>query len=137
MNQRAFEEIEHTADWALHIRGRDLATLLVNAAQGMNSLLTANLEEIPFDVEEEIELSAFDREALLVAWLSELAYWSEMEGVVFDEFVLHEATPTHLCATVRGGRMERTQKQIKAVTYHNLQIIETEAGLEATVVFDV
>lgn len=31
----AFEEIEHTADWALR-------ELLVNAAVGMNTLLTGN-----------------------------------------------------------------------------------------------
>ncbi|HEX6384454.1 MAG TPA: archease, partial [Anaerolineae bacterium] len=40
-------------------------------------------------------------------------------------------------ATARGGRAPELQKHIKAVTYHNLQIIQTEAGLEATVVFDV
>jgi len=29
------------------------------------------------------------------------------------------------------------EKQIKAVTYHNLKIIKTAEGLEATIVFDV
>ena len=29
-----FEEVEHTADWALRVRGRDFRGLLVNAARG-------------------------------------------------------------------------------------------------------
>jgi SHS2 domain-containing protein len=40
-------------------------------------------------------------------------------------------------ATLFGGKVSKLQKHIKAVTYHNLKIIETDKGLEATVVFDV
>ena len=132
-----FEEIEHTADWALRIRGRDLPELLLNAAGGMNSLMASNLDDIPLDVEQQIELEAIDAESLLVDWLSELAYWAEVEGYIFRQVELHEATPTRLRATVRGGHTSDLTKHIKAVTYHNLEIVETEGGLEATVVFDV
>jgi SHS2 domain-containing protein len=38
---------------------------------------------------------------------------------------------------VRGGHVPDLQKHIKAVTYHNLEIVETDQGVEATVVFDV
>jgi SHS2 domain-containing protein len=132
-----FEEIEHTADWALRIRGQDLPELLVNAARGLSSLLVHQLAEIPIEVEKRFELEGYDAESLLVNWLSELAYWAEAEGVVFREFDLYHVTPTHLQAAVRGGHMSDLQKHIKAVTYHNLEIVEADDGLEATVVFDV
>lgn len=135
--QPDFEEIEHTADWALRIRGRALAELLANAARGMVSLLVAQPEKIPLEVEEQFELDSIDAESLLVDWLSELAYWAEMEQVVFYQFELADVSPTHLKAVVRGGRVPDLRKHIKAVTYHNLQIIKTESGLTATVVFDV
>lgn len=132
-----FEEVEHTADWALRIRGATLKELLINAARGMNSLLVSPHAPIRTEIEEHIELEAGDAESLLVDWLSELAYWAEVEGIIFGEFNIYRITPTHLKAVVRGGYAPNLQKHIKAVTYHNLHIIETNEGLEATVVFDV
>jgi SHS2 domain-containing protein len=132
-----FEEIEHTADWALRIRGPDLAGLFVNAARGMSSLLVQELAALPFEIEKHLELEADDAESLLVNWLSELAYWAEAEGVVFGEFELHHVSPTQLQATVRGSQVSDLQKHIKAVTYHDLEMVETDEGLEVTVVFDV
>jgi SHS2 domain-containing protein len=132
-----FEEVEHTADWALRVYGQDLEELLVNAARGMGHLLVSQPIEPPFDLEEHIELEAYDAEGLLVNWLSELAYWAEVEGVIFAEFKLHQVTPTYLQATIRGVQASDLQKHIKAVTYHNLEIVETPAGLVTTVIFDV
>jgi SHS2 domain-containing protein len=132
-----FEEIEHTADWALRVRGRDLGELLVNAARGMVSLMISNPPATPVNVDRIIELESIDAESLLVDWLSELAYWAEAETLVFYQFDLQDVTPTSLQAIVHGGHAPNLKKHIKAVTYHNLEIIETAEGLEATVVFDV
>jgi SHS2 domain-containing protein len=132
-----FEEIEHTADWALRIWGRDLADLLFNAAYGMSTLLVTNPTGIPLTHQEQIEIKAHDAESLLVNWLSELAYRAEAEGVVFAQFNMQHVTPTTLQAAVQGGHVPNLKKHIKAVTYHNLEILKTDAGLEVTVVFDV
>ena len=132
-----FEEVEHTADWALRVRGSEFRELLVNAARGMSHLLVSDLAAITTDVERRFELDAFDDESLLVEWLSELAYWAEAEMLVFREFELSQVTSDHIEAVVWGGQVHGLQKHIKAVTYHNLEIVETEDGLEATVVFDV
>jgi SHS2 domain-containing protein len=132
-----YEEIEHTADWALRVRGRDLRELLVNAGRGMVSLMMSDPTTLPSNVEQRFEIESIDAESLLVDWLSELAYWAEAELLIFHQFDLQNVTPTSLEATVRGGHAPELKKHIKAVTYHNLEIIETEAGLEATVVFDV
>ena len=132
-----FEEVEHTADWALRVRGADLRELLSHAARGMSSLLVSDLETVPADVQRWVELDALDAESLLVEWLGELAYWAESELLVFRVYDLTEVSPTHLQATLRGGRVPGLQKHIKAVTYHNLKIVTTEDGLETVIVFDV
>ncbi|RME41985.1 MAG: archease [Caldilineae bacterium] len=131
-----FEEIEHTADWALRVTGEDLSALLRNAARGMTHLLIGNAD-VPRTHTETLELDAFDAETLLVNWLSELAYRAEVDGLLFPDITLTDVSPTHLRAVLRGGRVADLQKHIKAVTYHNLQIVRTPHGLEATVVFDV
>jgi SHS2 domain-containing protein len=133
----AFEEIEHTADVSLRIYGRDLSDLLRHAAEGMAGLLVVDPSVIPVTQEEHFDLEAYDTESLLVNWLSELAYWAESEGVVFSQFDLFQVTSTRLQAVARGGRVSNLHKYIKAVTYHNLKIIEIAEGLETTVVFDV
>jgi len=132
-----FEVIDHTADWAIRIYGRDLGELLMNAALGMSSLLVAELYSVPLQIQRDLELKAFDAETLLVDWLSELAYFAEEEQLVFREFRLQEVTSNHLKAHLRGGTAPELQKHIKAVTYHDLEIRQTESGLTATVVFDV
>jgi SHS2 domain-containing protein len=42
-----------------------------------------------------------------------------------------------LSAVVWGGKAAELQKHIKAVTYHDLEIVETDGGLMTTIVFDV
>lgn len=136
-NSDAIRIVEHTADWALRLRGRDLNELFSNAAQGMAYLLAGDLAEVPLDIMREVELEAYDAEELLVLWLGELAYWAERDSLVFPAADLVEVTPLKLAGTVRGGRVAELQKHIKAVTYHNLAIRQYEGGLEVTVVFDV
>jgi len=137
MSEQHFEVVEHTADWAIRVIGTDLAQLFCHAAEGMSSLMAGDLEVLPLDVVRTLDLQAYDAESLLVEWLSELAYWAEMEQMVFRQFDLIEVTPTELKGTVRGGRAPMLHKHIKAVTYHNLAIIENDEGLETTIIFDV
>ena len=132
-----FEIVDHTADWALRVYGDDLAHLLQNAARGMATLLVEDLDAVPMNVERHLALDSIDAETLLVDWLGEMAFWAESELLVFINYDLSQVSPTHLKATVIGGRVPALLKHIKAVTYHELDIVEIETGLMATVVFDV
>lgn len=132
-----FEEVEHTADKALRVFGADLTELFLSAAEGLTHLMAADVADISTKIEKSIELEAIDAESLLVEWLSELAYWAESEMLVFKNFRIQKATATYLKAKVWGGKTSMLDKQIKAVTYHNLKIKKTAEGLEATIVFDV
>jgi protein archease len=134
-SQATFVEVEHTADWAIRVRGATLPELFVNAATGMYSLV-AGLSFTPM-VERDIEVKGVDAEALLINWLNELVYHTEVDGEVFCEFHVESFEPTYLRATVRGGRGIELKKEIKAVTFHNLQIVLTGDGYEVTLVFDV
>ena len=131
-----FEEIEHTADIAIRVRGRDLAELFANAAYGMACQL-ADPDAVTQTNEQQIELDAYDTESLLVSWLEELLYLGEREECIFAVFDVLQVSPTQLRATVRGGPVEEHGAHIKAVTFNELEIVRTDAGYETTVVFDV
>jgi SHS2 domain-containing protein len=132
----AIEEIEHTADWAIRVRGRHMKELFTNAALGM-AMLIADVGAVEPAIERRVELEEFDTETLLVSWLSELLWFTEEAGAIFVRFEIEELTPTRLQGTVWGGPAPGGMEQIKAVTFHDLQIVETGDGYEVTLVFDV
>ncbi|MFQ5932113.1 MAG: archease [Nitrospiraceae bacterium] len=131
-----YEEIEHTADWALRVRGRDLSTLFVNAALGMMELAGVRMAD---DVGQKrrIEIQTIDRESLLVDWLHELLLALELERLAFREIALEITNGRKLVGTVLTVPVVSMEKPVKAVTYNELHIKESSNGLEATIVFDV
>lgn len=136
MSTSEFNEIEHTADTALHIQAENLAELLKYAALGMFSLMGLSSDH-DSGTRRRIELEALDREDLLVAWLEELLYLIEMHEVGFGDVDIEVHQDRSLVAMVEEIPGMIPLKEIKAVTYHGLEIIETDKGLETTIVFDV
>jgi SHS2 domain-containing protein len=132
-----YEEIEHTADVALRVHGKDLKELLKNAALGMANLICGKNFLSDDYTEEHVEIRADDGEGLLVEWLSELAFLVEIKSFIFQGVEILTLSETSLKANVFGKIARELKVHIKAVTYHNLNIIETGNGFEATVVFDI
>jgi SHS2 domain-containing protein len=135
-SQANFVEVEHTADWAIRVRGATLPELFTHAATGMYSLI-ADLASVAPTHERAIKVKGVDTEALLVNWLNELIYHTEIDGVVFSEFQIDSFQPTGLRAMARGSKGIELKKQVKAATFHNLRIASTSNGYEVTLVFDV
>ena len=130
-----YREVEHTADWALHVWAPDLPSLLAEAAQGMYALSHTKLAAEPRDLRE-FEIPFLDRESLVVDFLSELLFFGEDEGIAFDSYQF-EFNGVSLKVQAKGAPIRDQAKEIKAVTYHDLQVRETARGLEVNIVFDV
>ena len=130
-----FEEIQHTADWALKVWAPDFACLLEQAALGMNQLMGVAVDPTQ-SIERKLTLTADDRESLLVAFLNRILYEMEMDSIGFDHFdILVDGLQIN--AHLTGGKLLELQKRVKAVTYHNLKIRAAANGLETTIVMDV
>ena len=130
-----FEEIPHTADWAIRVWAEDLAGLLVESASGMYALSGAVQAQDP-RVTRRLEIESADAESMLVTFLSELLYYAEQENTAFDQFDI-QLKDDRLKVDMQGAPLISLSKAIKAVTYHNLSIERTERGMEAVIVFDV
>ena len=133
---KRFEEIEHTADLAIRAYGRDMREIFANAAHGMFALMAEPSAEEPAR-EREVSLEATDYEGLLVDWLNELIYLHEVEGETYSQFAIKTLLPTGLKAQVTGGPTKIKTRAIKAATFHELEVVKTDKGYEATIVFDV
>lgn len=84
----------------------------------------------------QLEIDADDGEQLLVSFLEELLFIADSEELAFDGFML-KLVDTNLLARLEGGDIVSCGKEIKAVTYHNLQIKERKRGLKTRIIFDV
>ena len=132
----AFEEIEHTADLALRVRGQNLSELFRNAALGMLSLL--HVEPLPGGSEyRSFVLLREDSETLLVSWLEELLFPLEVEDAVVVDFQVEVLDKVQLKATIELMKIASIKQEIKAITFNELDIRSTEFGFETIVVFDV
>ena len=132
-----FELLEHPADFRLRARGATLAEVFANAAHGMMAYLFGDeLVEAKPERWDRIEITAPDREALLVDWLSELLYRATSGYCAFVGFEVDEIDEQRLAAKV--GIVSATAiDDIKAVTHHELTVRKCDDGWEATVVFDI
>jgi SHS2 domain-containing protein len=87
--------------------------------------------------ERSIALHSADAEGLLVRFLTELLWVEQEEGLGFDEFDIKIEDQCDLQSDLRGASIAILDKEIKAVTYHNLAVETTPEGLRVNIVFDV
>ena len=87
--------------------------------------------------ERRISLHASDAESLLVRFLSELLWIEQNEHLAFDHVSVTVDGDYNLDAELHGFPIAQIDKEIKAVTYHNLAVQSSSAGLRVNIVFDV
>jgi SHS2 domain-containing protein len=135
---RGFEEVAHTADLEIKAWGQDLNDLFVSSVEGMFHLSgVEDYEEGFSDITETISLEAMDYEGLLILFLEELLYRLTEDYMLFKVQRLNISDKFTLKAKLRGTQIKSYQRDIKAVTYHRLNIRETEDGYIVNIVFDI
>ena len=133
-----FEEVAHTADLEIKVWGEDLPSLFVAAVDGMIHLSGVEEYEKGFSaVNETITLDAMDYEGLLILFLEELLYRLTEDYMLYLVTKLSIKSDFTLTAKLKGTQVRSYQRDIKAVTYHRLNIRETDDGYEVNIVFDI
>lgn len=130
-----WKERDHTADWSIWVGAEDYSRLLVEAARGMYALMHLELDEAS-TVTREFEIDGIDRETQLVTFLDELLFCIGHHREAYDTFEI-DVDGERVGARLEGREVTDQVKEIKAVTFHGLEVTRSEDGLEATIVFDV
>lgn len=135
------EAMEHTADVGLLVRAPSLEELFRRTAAGMLALIedaSPPAESSSADAEERpIMLEAVDAAALLVQWLRELLYLYQVRGRAYSGVEFEHLSPQRLQGRVRCREVGQGVREIKGVTYHDLEVTSSEGEWRARVVFDV
>ena len=130
---------DHTADVAVEATAETRDGVFAAVADG---LAAAMCDEIPAAGERfPFEVRAENPEALLFDYLDQLIYERDVRGVLPVDNVAtvrNEGEEWVLAGSARGVPLAAvTAREIKAVTYSEMALEETDDGWRAYVVFDV
>jgi SHS2 domain-containing protein len=131
--------LEHTADVMAECRGATFRELLLSAR---DALYEVTLETRRDDTGASLSIEVNDaanREDLLIRWLQELNFLLETEAFVAVAVEFTDLSRTALTARAAGYLCapEERADEVKAATYHDLNIRRQEGALVASVVFDL
>lgn len=136
--EAGFQEIEHMADVEIKVWGDDLNALFIQAAKGMYHLSQIREEDNSQTTRSRtFSVTGMDTESLLVAFLNEILFYLETERIAFQKLDLEFQGNDRLQAQLEGTIVKELNRDIKAVTFHNLEIQELDTGWQVRIVFDV
>lgn len=134
-----YELREHTADVAVEASGGTLGAVFAAVADGMAAAMCDTVPDGGDRVE--VSVTAENREALLFDYLDRLIYERDVRSVLPVD---NEASVDRTGGTWRADASYRavsladvTARDLKAVTYSEMDISERDGGWHAYVVFDV
>jgi SHS2 domain-containing protein len=141
MVDEKIEILDHTADLAIRIHADNDHHLFELGAQGVYQAIGKVIAKDTACEKYTLELKAGNQEDLFHDWLAEILYYVQVQRIIFERFDFETLSSTYV-KVIGEGRpvdLDRTEfeAEIKAVTYHHLQIEQTPKGLDATVIFDI
>lgn len=135
-----YEILEHTAEVGVAAYGADLREVLEQASAALVGLMwdpqtVAPIEEWP------VRAESGDREALVADWLNALLVVVGEEGAALHDVRVDQASETGARGAARGERLEVERHvrrlEVKAATYHGLEVAEAVEGLRARLILDI
>jgi SHS2 domain-containing protein len=135
-----YRRMDPTADCGIQVTGIDLKTLYENAGLALFHLI-AGVHREKTDRTHEVRVSGSDWPDLMVDWLRELLYFWNGNELLINDIEIKEILPFQITAAIHtktfNPKQHRLNHDIKAVTYHRIQVAQTQGGWKARIVFDV
>ena len=141
MGTYRFLEDVAIADVAFRAEAENLEELFGLCAQAAFDVM-ADTTTIEQKYTEEVELAGENLDELLFDWLAELIYLKDKKSMLFSRFdvEIQKKNGYHLKASIRGEpadqRKHKVRVDVKAVTYHLLEVKKTDDKWTARVILD-
>lgn len=130
-----YEILEHTADIKIKVFGQSKEELFLNALFAFSEIQKP--KKINETVKQPIKVSSLDSPALLVDFLNEVLYLSQTNKQAYDKITFTKFTEKEIEGELEGCRIEGLEEEIKAATYHSLELKQQDNMWQAIVLFDV
>lgn len=144
INKSSFIEFDHTADIGVQVYGESLSAVFANALFAMNHVLYGDFQG-GSAIRKSVELNEPSLPDLLVSWLSELNYLQSIKSFLASGIpvldIMRIGKYYQLTAELIGDDSSlfagQMQTEIKAVTYHQLLLEQTDEKWHAQIIFDI
>jgi SHS2 domain-containing protein len=140
MNEHRFGYFDHTADKGVFACGETLETAFESIAYGVFSLM-ADLSSYTPTGRCTVEVQGEDEVSVLRNWLKELIYRFEVERILLLDFHVRSLESGHLLADVDfrpfGPDIEWLGSEVKAVTYHGMEVEKKDSEYRVQAIVDV
>jgi len=132
----AYRFVDHTAELQLELEAPTREEVLGEAVLALGELLGGGETGGLAPVRRRLSVAAADDPALLAAWIDELVFVSESEGLVPCRAEAVEAGESEAHGTVTFTR-GAPPHLVKGVTYHDLVLAPAGTGWRGRAVLDV
>jgi len=136
----SYRLIDHTADLGIHVSARTPEALFSEAAGALLDQIT-DRASLAGAQAAHLAVSGMDWPDLMVNWLRELLYLWNAKEMLMKGVDVHSISENRLEATVNFDPYDPeshvVKSEVKAVTYHQIQVTENPNGWESQIIFDV
>ena len=134
-----YQFLPHTADIRMRVESDKLPSLFSAGVRGMSQILKeGGCSEDRYEIQRMITVNSLDITCLLIDFLSDVLTYCYTDKAVFCKVDFLEFSKEMLVAKVSGTSIDVFDEEIKAVTYHEADVIQNNSGLwESIVVFDI
>jgi len=141
---KRYEFLEHVSDAYIAAYGSTLEEAFQNAAEAMFQTMIET-RTVALALEDTVRAEGRDLEALLYNWLEILLLKFEIEGKVYGKFEIEKIEKRNgkfaLKAAIRGelynANKHKPKVEVKAVTYHQMEIKGRKRGYELKFILDL
>ena len=134
------EILEHPADLGIEAWGASFSEALSEAVAGLGGILVDPSGVVPRE-ERAVKIAADDRESLVVRVLSEVLYRFDAEHFVPSGLKTNLESATAIEGSVVGEPLDsgrhRLRLDVKAVTYHQLSVVDSPSECRIRVFLDI
>lgn len=135
-----YELFDHTADLGLRVRAPSLPQLVPVSTDGLYAAI-GRLVTLDDASGWSCELAGDEPALLLRDYLAEVLTLFDCQGRQLRDVQVHEFTEQRLAVSGQAVRIDPEgsvfQREVKAITYHELSIRRVAGGYEATFILDI
>jgi SHS2 domain-containing protein len=135
--------LEHTADVMVEAYGASMGEAFSFAAKAMFEVMFDTTKVAP-ETTATVNVSATDLESLLYSWLEDLLFRFGVDRMAFSQFkfvIVEKGARVRGKGEIRGEPYDRAKHgartEVKAVTYAEMQITDSESGSKVRFVLDI
>jgi SHS2 domain-containing protein len=132
--------LDHTADMRMEITGSDPVDLFGKAGRALIHIMLGDIRSKGSDTMK-VSLTGEDLSDLMVRWLTEILYQFEGEHLITTDIIIDYLSSATLKASLAITPFDPSQhevlREIKAVTYHQIDVTRQDGIWKARVIFDL